>query len=83
MSTNDEIAAPMGTEAWDDTALLEVCVEMRDFNSRRLNELQQATINLKLGKKINCKRIHLFFNKLDQRLLLRRKRQLYFFSILY
>ena len=84
MSTNDEIAAPMGTEAWDDTALLEVCARMHGFTNRHLNGLQQAIIMGRVTKKINRKFIRLFSNNLGQKLLLRRRRrQLYSFSIVW
>lgn len=37
MSTSEEIAAPLGKEAWDDTALLDVGLEEECLICRHLN----------------------------------------------
>ena len=39
MSTSEEIAAPLGREAWDDTALLDVMSKREHLICRHLNEL--------------------------------------------
>jgi hypothetical protein len=39
MSTSEEIAAPLGKEAWDDTALLDVASKKESLIYRHLNEL--------------------------------------------
>lgn len=47
MSEVGEIAAPLGEEAWDDTALLDVSIKMSDYSFRPLNEQLQHTTKRK------------------------------------